>query len=73
MENLKSIDLEDLALMEKRVAEMEKYLGIEELDLESFQENQLETIDKKIVKVEDFIKVIDDKYEYISDLQEKCK
>lgn len=36
MENLKSIDLEDLALMEKRVAEMEKYLGIEELDLESF-------------------------------------
>ncbi len=42
------IDSQDLDLMERRVQEMEKYLGIDENDLEAYQNNQkLETLEEK--------------------------
>lgn len=54
--------------MEQRVAELERYLGIEEQDIQSYQDNQLETLDKKAQKLEDFIKVLEDKHFFLMEL-----
>ena len=59
--------------MEQRVSEMERYLGIEDLDIQTYQENQCETLDKKTQKLDDFIKVLEDKHFFLMELYEKCK
>lgn len=59
--------------MESRVAELERYLGIEDQDINSYQEAQLETLDKKTQKLDDFIKVLEDKHFFLMELYEKCK
>ena len=66
------VDLADLDLMEKRVAELEKYLGLDDLDLDTFQLNQLETLDKKAQKLDDFSKVVEDKHFLFMELYSKC-
>ena len=69
--NQQEIDPKDLELLEKRVAELERYLGIEELDLETFREDEMETVERKAQKLDDFIKVIEDKHFFLSELFEK--
>eukprot|EP00347_Sterkiella_histriomuscorum_P015284 403357610 len=66
-----NIDLADLELMESRVAELEQYLGIEDQDINTYQEAQLETMDKKTQKLDDFIKVLEDKHFFLMELYEK--
>lgn len=65
------MDAKDLELVEQRVIEIEKYLGIEEIDIDTFQKNQLETFDKKAHRLDDFIKVIEDKHFFLMELYEK--
>ena len=60
--------------MEKRVAELERYLGIDQIDPDAYglgkldQELQLETLDKKAQKLDDFIRVIEDKHYILGEL-----
>ena len=60
--------------MEKRVAELECYLGIDQIDPDAYglgkldQELQLETLDKKAQKLDDFIRVIEDKHYILGEL-----
>ncbi|CDW90316.1 sentrin-specific protease 8 [Stylonychia lemnae] len=67
------INIADLDLMEARVMELERYLGIEDQDMQTYQEAQLETLDKKTQKMDDFIKVLEDKHFFLNELFEKCK
>lgn len=41
------LETEDLELLESRVAELEKYLGIEDMDMDYFVKNQGEDLNKK--------------------------
>lgn len=41
------LETEDLDLLETRVAELERYLGIEDMDLEYFVKNQGEDLNRK--------------------------
>ena len=42
-----NVDAKDLALLEQRVTEMERYLGIEDMDLEYFYDQDGEDLCKK--------------------------
>ena len=53
------ISAEELDLMEKRVAALEKYLGIEDYT---------EPLDKKALRLDDFVKVVEDKHYIMGDL-----
>ena len=65
------IDIEELELMEKRVAEMEKYLGIEEIEDAGGEITAYETLDKKAKRLDDFIKFVEDKHYIMGDLYGK--
>lgn len=67
------MEVKDLELLEKRVFELEKYLGVDHLDMEIFQSEEMESMDKKTQKLDDFIKVIEDKHFFLMELFEKCK
>ena len=41
------LETSDLELLESRVAELEQYLGIENMDMQFFEENQGEDLNKK--------------------------
>lgn len=69
--NTQAVEAKDLELVEQRVTELEKYLGIEDIDIDTFQKTQLETFDKKAHKLDDFIKVIEDKHFFLMELYEK--
>ena len=62
---------EQIQILEKRIADLEKYIGIEETDIEPSELQQVESIDKKGQKLDDFIKVIDDTNFFLADLYEK--
>lgn len=64
-----AIDAAELDLMEKRVADIERYLGIDDLDPESFRgPGALETLDQKAKRLDDFVKVIEDKHYIMGEL-----
>ncbi len=48
--------------MEKRVAEIEKYLGIEEIEESGGEITAYEALDKKAKRLDDFIKFVEDKH-----------
>ena len=62
------VDIEELELMEKRVGELEKHLGIDDIDPEAFglgkgnSSVQLESLDRKTQRLDDLIKVMEDKH-----------
>ena len=57
--------------MEKRVAEMEKYLGIEEIEDAGGEITAYETLDKKAKRLDDFIKFVEDKHYIMGELYAK--
>ena len=65
------IDIEELELMEKRVAEIEKYLGIEEIEESGGEITAYEALDKKAKRLDDFIKFVEDKHYIMGDLYGK--
>ena len=61
MEDKTQIDIKDLELMEERIAELEKYLGIDEIDPQHLYEREFEQIESKTEKLDKFIKLTEDK------------
>ncbi len=57
--------------MEKRVAEIEKYLGIEEIEESGGEITAYEALDKKAKRLDDFIKFVEDKHYIMGDLYGK--
>ena len=51
------VDAKDLALLEQRVTEMERYLGIEDMDLEYFYDQDGEDLCKKTQLLDDFMRI----------------
>lgn len=70
--NLESVmfelETEDLELLESRVSELERYLGIENMDMAYFQTHQGEDLNRKAQVLEDFMRAAEDKYFCINDL-----
>ena len=62
------LETEDLDLLECRVAELERYLGIEDMDLDYFVQNQGEDLNKKAQVLEDFMRAAEDRYFCINEL-----
>jgi hypothetical protein len=67
------INMEDLEALEERVAEMERYMGIDSQvhDMNYFIKNDIEKIDQKCIRLDDFVKVIEDKNFMLNDLYVK--
>jgi len=66
------LNMEDLDKIEERVQEMERYLGIEGInDIQYFIKNDIEKLDQKCIRLDDFIKVIEDKNFMLNDLYTK--
>ena len=57
--------------MEKRVAEIEKYLGIEDIEEAGGEITAYEALDKKAKRLDDFIKFVEDKHYIMADLYGK--
>ena len=62
------LETEDLELLESRVSELERYLGIENMDMHYFQTHQGEDLNRKAQVLEDFMRAAEDKYFCINDL-----
>ena len=62
------LETEDLELLESRVAELERYIGIENMDMAYFQSHQGEDLNRKAQILEDFMRAAEDKYFCINDL-----
>ena len=60
------VSVEELELMEQRVAELEKYLGIE--DYTGLALAKVDPIEKKSAKLDDFVKVLEDKHYIMGEL-----
>ena len=66
------ITMDDLEQMEGRIEELERYLGIEhQNDLQYFIKNDIEKLDQKCIRLDDFVKVIEDKNFMLNDLYTK--
>ena len=66
------LKMDDLDRIEERVQEMERYLGIEGVnDIQFFLKNDVEKLDQKCIRLDDFIKVIEDKNFMLNDLYQK--
>lgn len=65
--------MEDLEALEERVQEMERYLGIDSSvhDINYFVKNDIEKLDQKCIRLDDFVKVIEDKNFMLNDLYVK--
>ena len=61
------VSVEEVEMMEKRVAEIEKYLGIEGFEGATALSN-LDSLDKKAQKLDDFVKVVEDKHYIMGEL-----
>ena len=57
--------------MEKRVAEIEKYLGINEIEEAGGEISAYEPLEKKTKRLDEFFKIIEDKHYIMSDLYAK--
>lgn len=66
------IKMEDLDQIEARILEMERYLGIEnQTDIAYFLKNDIEKLDQKCLRLDDFVKVIEDKNFILNELHSK--
>lgn len=61
----------DLELMESRVAEIEKYLGIQDMDLDYFLKEEGEDLKNKSTMLEDFMRAAEDRCFCMKDLYVK--
>lgn len=70
-----AVDMEvspqDLELLEARVAEIERYLGIQDMDLAYFLEEEGEDLKSKSTVLDDFMRAAGDKCFCIKDLVSK--
>ena len=62
------VEAKDLELLESRISELERYLGIEDMDLEYFYELDGEDLNKKSQMLEDFMRVAEDKFFCLNEL-----
>ena len=63
------INMDDLDKIEDRISEMEEYIGIQQNnELDYFVKNDIEKLDVKCNRLDDFIKVIEDKNFLLNDL-----
>ncbi len=63
------IKMEDLDDLELRIEEMERYIGIEGApDLDYFVTNDIEKLDSKCTRIDDFFKVIEHKSFMLNEL-----
>lgn len=63
---------EDLDKVEKRIAELEEYIGIDpNLELDYFLNNDIEKLDVKCNRLEDFVTVVEDRNFLLSDVFNK--
>ena len=62
------VESADLELMEKRIEEMEKYLGIENMDLAYFKSQEGEDLNKKSQMLEDFMMAAQESYSCINEI-----
>lgn len=65
------VDVKDLALMEQRIGEVERYLGIEEMDLKYFYENDGEDLNRKSHMLEDFMRIVEERSFCMKELYQK--
>ena len=66
------INMGDLDKMEERIAALENYIGIDEgHDTDFFVKNDIEKLDAKCNRLDDFVKVIEDKNFLLNELFEK--
>ena len=65
------IESKDLELMEERISELERYLGIEDMDLAYFNSQEGEDLYKKSQMLEDFMYVAHESYSCIKDIFQK--
>lgn len=62
------VDAVDLEVLEQRIEEIERYLGIEDMDLAYFYKEDGEDLNKKSHVLEDFMRTASDKCFCIKDL-----
>ena len=62
------LDGADLELLEQRVEELERYLGIENMDIAYFNQHQGEDLNKKAQMLDKFMRDADDKFYCINEL-----
>jgi hypothetical protein len=62
------INMGDLDILEQRVEELERYVGCENFDIDYFLKNDIEKLDSKCNRLDDFTKVIEDKNFLLNDL-----
>ena len=62
------LETEDLELLESRVSELERYLGIENMDMAYFSTQGGEDLNSKAFYLEDFMRATEDRYFCINDL-----
>jgi len=60
--------MDDLNLLEERIQELERYIGIEGHEVDYFVKNDIEKLDIKCNRLDDFTKVIEDKNFLLNDL-----
>ena len=61
----------DLELLEQRIEEIERYLGIEDMDLAYFYKEDGEDLNKKSQMLEDFMRTAENKSFCMKDLYQK--
>jgi hypothetical protein len=54
------VSMEDLDLLESRITEVERYLGIQDMDLAYFLKEEGEDLKSKSLMLHDFMKVAND-------------
>ena len=64
--------MEDLNQLESRISELENYIGIQPgHELDFFVKNDIEKLDNKCNRLDDFVKVIEDKNFLLNELFSK--
>merc|ERR1711957_409930 len=66
-----SVAPQDLDLLESRVQEIERYLGIQDMDLDYFLKEEGEDLKNKSTMLEDFMHAAEDKCFCIKDLNQR--
>ena len=64
--------MEDLDRVEKRIEELEEYIGVDpNIELEQFVQGEVENINTKCNRVEDFITIVEDRNFMLNDFFSK--
>jgi hypothetical protein len=62
---------EDLEVLESRICEVERYLGIQDMDLAYFLKEEGEDLNTKSLVLDDFVNLAQDKFFVMKDLYAK--